>query len=510
VQVQVTVMEASPRVGGLVRDGFTTRTGGRPAEAGQHGFWNNYHNIYHLLRHDIRHGFSIEKALTDYAEQGQYSLANGLEAVWPVYRDQPITLPTGLAQAAFTRFLNLPLQDLLSAAPLVLAFSDFDDSPEAWQRYDAVSFRDLCIKLGVSRRCYDEALEPMILTGLFAPGAECSAAAALGMAYFFVLQSQNAFDVQWCRGNIGQTIFDPWVETMKDAGVQFQCDTRVTGFQFANNNTETGEKPAVTVTQLECTDKNGAKSTQEVDDVIFAVGAKALNAFARFCPELAKFPEFQGFANLRGTSVLATRLFLDKNVTVPYTANACFGFDRGVGMTVFDIGAMHGRDATTVQGSPGSVIEVDYYHASRLLVMEDNEIVAKAKADLDVILGRDCRTAKVVDAAVVKLPDGVNWYFPGSYADMPNLQSQSVSNMYFAGDIVRTRHGSWSQEKAFVTGVQAANLLLGRPRDQGIIPLAEDETHVKLGRDLFSGFRKLLSQNDNKSSSFPSLVDFLW
>ena len=273
---------------------------------------------------------------------------------------------------------------------------------------------------------------------------------------------------------------------------------------------ETGGKPAVTVTQLECTDKNGAKSTKEVDDVIFAVGAKALNAFARFCPELATFPEFQGFANLRGTSVLATRLFLDTNVTVPYTANACFGFDRGVGMTMFDIGAIHGRDAATVKGSPGSVIEVDYYHASRLLVMEDKEIVAKAKADLDVILGGDCRTAKVVDAAVVKLPDGVNWYFPGSYADMPNLQSQSVSNMYFAGDIVRTRHGSWSQEKAFVTGIQAANLLLGRPRDQGIIPLAKDETHVKLGRDLFSGFRKLLSQDNNKSSSFPSLVDFLW
>jgi hypothetical protein len=40
--VQVTVLDASPRVGGLVRDGFTTISGARPAEAGQHGFWRNY------------------------------------------------------------------------------------------------------------------------------------------------------------------------------------------------------------------------------------------------------------------------------------------------------------------------------------------------------------------------------------------------------------------------------------------------------------------------------------
>ena len=39
-----------PRVGGLVRDGFTTINGTTAkAEAGQHGFWDNYHNIFQLL-----------------------------------------------------------------------------------------------------------------------------------------------------------------------------------------------------------------------------------------------------------------------------------------------------------------------------------------------------------------------------------------------------------------------------------------------------------------------------
>ena len=430
------------------------------------------------MEQEIDH-FDKEKALTAYAKQGQYS-PRGLEAVWPVYQEQSFRLPTGLAQAVFTQFLNLPLVDKLSAFPLVLAFSEFDDSELSWRKYDAVSFRDLCIRLGVSRRCYQEAFEPMILTGLFAPGAECSAAAALGMgecnsvieiltkyvlfrtyssdvftsAYFFVLQSQAAFDVQWCRGNIGETIFQPWVKTMEKAGVEFTCSTRVTGFEIDKNNKK--------VEAVNCKLKDGSEQQMEVDDVVFAVGAKALNAFATYCPELSGYDEFRRFGNLRGTSVLATRVFLDRNVTVPYSANACWGFDEGVGMTVFDIRALHGDDADTVNDAPGSVIEVDYYHANQILLMNDDDIVAKVKSDLDTILGTQCERAKVVDAAVVRLPAGVNWYFPGSYQDMPKVKSAALGNVFFAGDIVRTRHGSWSQEKAYVTGVEAANLILGR------------------------------------------------
>jgi uncharacterized protein with NAD-binding domain and iron-sulfur cluster len=172
----------------------------------------------------------IDRVLTGYAEQGQYS-PRGLEAVWPVYRDQMPALPTGLAQALYTKFVNRPWLDCASAAPLVLALLDFDNSPRAWRAYDQVSFRNLCTRLGISRRCYEEAFKPMILTGLFAPGAECSAAAALGMAYFFVLKSQNSFDMRWCQGNVGDLIFDPWVREMRSRNVVFETCTHVMGFE---------------------------------------------------------------------------------------------------------------------------------------------------------------------------------------------------------------------------------------------------------------------------------------
>jgi uncharacterized protein with NAD-binding domain and iron-sulfur cluster len=493
---EVTVVDAAPRVGGLVRDGFRSITGERKAEAGQHGFWDMYYNIFNLMDHDLG---ILGSALTDYAEQGQYS-PKGLEAVWPVYRNQSPALPTGLAQAAYTKFQNLSLIDRVTAFPLVLAFSEFDDSPEAWEMYDKISFRDLCVKLGVSRRCYEEAFEPMILTGLFAPGSECSAAAALGMAYFFVLSNQKAFDVRWCKGNIGEQIFDPWITKMKSQAnpVTFLPSTRVTGFQLS--------KAEDHISEIYCSVNEGKEDlTLDADQVIFAVGASALNAMVRNSPELSKFAEYRRFANLRGTGVLATRLFLDRKIKTPYTANACWGFDNGVGMTFFNIGELHGENLS--DDAPGSVIEVDYYHADTLMVMSDGQIVDKVKKDLNTILGIGCTTAKVNDAAIVRLPNAVNWYFPDSYKDMPDVQSSALKNVFFAGDLVRTRHGSWSQEKAFVTGIEAANLIRGLPLENNVIPLPKDELHVAFGRSVVTTFRTILGAGEK--SRAPSLVDFV-
>lgn len=503
--LEITLVDASPRVGGLVRDGFRTLNGTAyaRAEAGQHGFWDNYNNILSFLE-DLPTVESVDDVLTGYAEQGQYS-PRGLEAVWPVYRSSVPRLPTGLAQALYTRFERLSPLDRATALPLVLAFSDFDDSEGAWERYDSVSFRDLCVKLGVSRRCYDEAFEPMILTGLFAPGSECSAAAALGMAYFFVLRSQNSFDVRWCKGNIGELIFDPWVTYLKGSGVTFETSTRVQGFEMSGNS----------ITGVKCSKVKKGGASEEViidaDKFVFAVGGAALSAMVRFSPELSQYQEFRKFANLRGTGVLATRLYLDKVLDTPYSANACWGFDEGVGMTYFDITKLHGIDANDGKSDnelSGSIIEIDYYHAASLLVMSDEAIVQKAKGDLDTILGTQSTNANVVDAAVVRLPQAVNWYSPGSYKNMPDARSTEISNAFFCGDLVRSRHGSWSQEKAFVTGIEAVNHILGRPEGFGIIPLPSEESHVAFGRTALSTAKKLVGLGNAKKA--PSLVDFLY
>ena len=123
--LEITVIDANPRAGGLVRDGYRSINGTHGGEAGQHGFWDNYFNIYELLE-SLPTILLIDDVLTGYAEQGHYT-PRGLEAVWPVFRltgGGGASLPTGLAQAMYTRFLNLPVLDRASALPLALAFCD--------------------------------------------------------------------------------------------------------------------------------------------------------------------------------------------------------------------------------------------------------------------------------------------------------------------------------------------------------------------------------------------------
>lgn len=300
---------------------------------------------------------------------------------------------------------------------------------------------------------------------------------------------------------------------MEQRGVQFVPSTRASGFECAPDGRincvvcQTTEGRPLMPGGTPTLDSS-AKPTQEVrldaDDVVFAVGAAALNSLVRGSRSLSQHAEWRRFANLRGLSVLATRLFLDCEVPTAHTANACWGFDEGVGMTWFDIKKLH---APALDGEAGSVIEVDYYHANSLLVMSDAEITAKAKRDLDQMLGSACQAASVIDSAVVKLPNAVNWYFPGSYDSMPDLASSSIRNAFFVGDLVRTRHGSWSQEKAYVTGLQAANVIAGREPDAGVVPLKPDEPHVAAGRSAVSLARTVLGGGDARG---PSLVDFLW
>lgn len=98
----------------------------------------------------------------------------------------------------------------------------------------------------------------------------------------------------------------------------------------------------------------------------------------------------------RGTDCLATRLWFDKAVDIPYSANPVWGFDKGVGMTFFDIGTIQ---SPAHDDAPGSVVEVDYYHAGKLLGMSDDAIVAKSYRNLCTMIPA-FRSATVVDSGM--------------------------------------------------------------------------------------------------------------
>ncbi|MDX2254047.1 MAG: FAD-dependent oxidoreductase [Pseudanabaenaceae cyanobacterium bins.39] len=464
----VTLLEAGAQPGGLVA-GWKTDNG-RSVEAGIHGFWYPYRNIFSLVKELKLDPF------TPWTRSAQYSPA-GLEVESPIFQDLP-RLPSPLGTFIYTQFKRLPLSDRLSALPLMYAMIDFDNSDQAWRRYDGMTARELFRQYGVSDRLYRESFEPMLLVGLFAPGEQCSAAAALGMLYYFILAHQADFDVVWCRGTVGAKIFSPWRDRIESLGGKLLTNRRVSDLQVDQSGK---------VTAVVCGDREHPE-VFPADAVIMAVGISAMQKIVTSSPALQKRLEFRNLMNLGAIDVLAVRLWFDRRITVPRPSNACFGFDKTTGWTFFDLNALHDEYAHET----GSVIEVDFYHANQFLPLDNAAIVAIVQSYLSSCLP-EFGQAKVIDSSVIRLPRAVSHFAPGSYQHLlPAITS--FPNLYMSGDWIVTNHGSWSQEKAYVTGLAAANLVI--QEHQGnmaqILPIETDEPHIQVARSLNQNIRNII------------------
>lgn len=461
----VTLLEAGAQAGGLV-SGWKTASG-RSVEAGIHGFWYPYRNIFALVKELELDPF------TPWTRSAQYSPA-GLEVESPIFQDLP-RLPSPLGTFAYTQFKRLPLSDRLSALPLMYAVVDFDNSDAAWRRYDAMTARELFRQYGVSDRLYRESFEPMLLVGLFAPGEQCSAAAALGMLYYFILAHQADFDVVWCRGTVGAKIFQPWGDRITALGGKILTNRRVSDFQLDASGS---------ISAVICGDESFP-----ADAVISSVGITGMQRIVASSPALQKQREFRNLMNLGAVDVLAVRLWGDRLVKIPRPSNACFGFDQTTGWTFFDLNALHDEYANET----GSVIEVDFYHANQFLPLDNAEIVAIAQQYLATCIP-EFKNVQIIDSSVIRLPKAVSHFAPGSYQHLLRPIT-AIPNLYMSGDWIITNHGSWSQEKAYVTGLEAANLVIQQFRQGNmaqILPIEADEPHIQLARSVNENLKSLL------------------
>ncbi len=143
-------------------------------------------------------------------------------------------------------------------------------------------------------------------------------------------------------------------------------------------------------------------------------------------------------------------------------------------------------------GTPqGSVLACDFYNAGALMSLSDETIVDILMNELLPAAVPEFAFAKVVDSWVGKFPGSVSFFSPGSFNRRPPLQGDpKVHNIKFAGDWVRMgdmEHGAKGlcQERAYVSGLQAGNLLLdeivGKSRlyKHPVIPVREDEGQFK-------------------------------
>ncbi len=215
--------------------------------------------------------------------------------------------------------------------------------------------------------------------------------------------------------------------------------------------------------------------------MVFSVGITGIKKIVSNSESLQSREEFRNLKNLNAIDVLATRLWFDRKINIPLPSNACFGFDETTGWTFFDLNALHDE----YRDEPGTVVEVDFYHANQFIPLSDEEIIPIVQKYLATCVP-EFANAKVIDSSVIRLPQAVTHFSPGSYRHMLPAKT-TFNNVFMSGDWITSRHGSWSQEKAFVTGLEAANLVvnyLGKGANANILPVEADEPHIQIGRTI--------------------------
>ena len=476
--VQIHLLDASPRGPGGLAGGWRTPNLNRTVEAGLHGFWREYRNTFDTIEKRI--GLDIDSVLTPFTPSTLVS-SNGRVAVAPVLGDDENTrgtkspsmtsvvasmgdpnrlaeeiaplLPPPLDVALLTEFdeqSRLSIQDRITGIGLLGAWADFgQEDRESWLRYDDVTAENLFRSVAaVSPQLYDEVVLPLLHVLPMCPGYDCSAAAALSCFHVFALQTKGAFDVRWCRGTITEKIFNPWAENLqRDGGVDIQGASRVTGI---DSNVEGGKPYRVSI--------NNGENEIDCDAVILAVGATTAGRIVESCPPLQSVSGLSNqWKQLRGITCVAVRLFVDKANGMKFTSSmiespvVVCGPGVGniptlveTGFCVYDLSRL--QDEFSAHGDKDDMaFEVDFFRADYLADMEDDEILQVALDAMSTALGLEpyLSSNDLADSSVFRARKAVSHFCVGSAKLSPPVRLKK--GLYVCGDWVdRVGHASWS------------------------------------------------------------------
>ena len=468
---------------------------GKPFEAGTRGFWKDYPNINSLTDE-----LGLGSIYTEFTTSAFWS-PDGLEATAPVFGDAPpLPSPVGQVLATVKNFKRLPVPDRLSIAGLLYAMLDLNRSDAVFRNYDAIDALTLFQQLGISDRMIDDFLRPTLLVGLFKPPEELSAAVTMELLYYYALAHQDSFDVRWIRSkSIAEQLIAPLSERLRESH-----SLAVLGGTLATKLNVSSDGQTIQSLETRHVMTGSSAVLDDVDAVVLAVGAKGMGALMAQSPDCgALAPELVQAGTLGSIDVVSVRLWLDRTVEVADPANVFSRFSalRGAGATFFMLDQLQSDTQQELWGGQtpqGSVVASDFYNATAIAELSDQEIVDCLMGDLLPMAQPAFGDARVVDQEVRRYPGSVSLFSPGSFSKRPPLET-SVAPLVCAGDWVRMgdrEHGAKGlcQERAYVCGLEAGNSLLRRgivsggdgpgTKQHPVIPIRADEPQVVLGRAL--------------------------
>jgi uncharacterized protein with NAD-binding domain and iron-sulfur cluster len=313
------------------------------------------------------------------------------------------------------------------------------------------------------------------------------------LLYYYALAHQDSFDVRWIRnGTVSDSLIAPMAQTLQET-----YDLKVMGgCRVGTVTLAPSDANKLRVSSVQYTTMSGkTEVVDDIDGIVLASGCKGMETVVNSSPDLAKLPVFSAAASLKGIDVISSRLWLDKIVPTRTPANVFSRFEelRGAGGTFFMLDQLQEDNTASLWGNDepqGSVVACDFYNAGGLMSLADEDLVRILIEDLLPSAVPQFADATVVDSWVGKYPGSVSWFSPGSYSKRPPLEGAGtvLPNLKCAGDWVRMgdrEHGAKGlcQERAFVSGLEAANALLRDTVDEykshPVLPVREDEPQFK-------------------------------
>jgi uncharacterized protein with NAD-binding domain and iron-sulfur cluster len=309
--------------------------------------------------------------------------------------------------------------------------------------------------------------------------------------YYYALAHQDSFDVRWIKkGTVSDSLIAPLADKLQgEQGLKVLGGCRVNKIRMMDQNRAT----------VEYSTRDGGLMELEVDGVILALNGKGMASVIESSPDLSQYPTFSKAASMKnGIDVISTRIWMDKFVQTRTPANVLSRFEalRGAGGTFFMLNQLQKESEDYLWGGEepqGSVVACDFYNAGALMSLSNEKIIDILMQDLLPEAVPEFRSARVVDSWVGKFPGAVSFFSPGSFDRRPPMQgAPEIRTIKFAGDWVRMgdlEHGAKGlcQERAYVSGIQAANLLLdevvgkSRTHKHPVLPVREDESQFRAG-----------------------------
>jgi isorenieratene synthase len=437
--VDVTVLEREPSLGGRLRGWDTTLRDGSPATMtrGFHAFFRQYYNLRALLRRGDP-GLDALVPLADYPlvhRDGPRDRFSGL----------PATPPWNAAVLAATS-PSFPPRDLARVnVPAALQLLDVD-VPGVYERLDHLSARDLLDAVRFPPTARHLAFEVFTRSFFVDPGLLSAAELAVMFHVYFLGSSEGlVFDVP--GSPFPQALWDPLERYLVKRGVRLRTGVRV-------EEVRRGRERRFT---LRARTPEGGAFGADADAVVLAADPGGARELVAASPELGAPRWRDRMARVRtAPPFLVSRYWLDRPVR-PYRPAflGTAGYPTLDNVSVLERYEDEAREWSRRTG--GSVVEL---HAYALEEGCDPGHERDRLWDQAGAVYPELRGARAVDSRH-ELRADCPLFAPGGHRDRCGVTT-SDPFVAVAGDHVRTDLPVALMERAATSGLLAANALLSR------------------------------------------------